>query len=78
MRPTELVGAAHQEVTVQVLNQSPALSLVGISRDTVLSLVDIYTVFYELNLNMLMACYIIISMQPPKATTWVLLYLNVW
>ena len=72
MRPTELVGAAHQEVTVQVLNQSPALSLVRISRDNVLSLVDIYTVagghmyitrvFYELNINMLMACYIIISM----------------
>ena len=41
MRPTELVGAAHQEVTVQVLNQSPALSLVGISRDTALSLVRI-------------------------------------
>ena len=43
MRPPELVGAAHQEVTVQLLNQSPPLSLVEIWRDNVLSLVDIVT-----------------------------------
>ena len=42
VRPTELVGAAHQEVTVKILNQSPALSLVEIWSDTVLSLVDMH------------------------------------